>query len=455
MFLIIPITTAASQVQIEQLSNKIANLLPHDASWQVVIADRNNGKEIISAGNARGPLHPASLVKLITTGAILERETWGKQVTMATEILHDGKNDNGILTGNLYIRGNGNCFLSTVDLQKAAIEVREKGVSMVMGDIVADATRFDTRGLERTRRGAGHAPVSALGLDMHTASITVTPASLGMPPTVEIEPPNDMVRFAVSARTTSNRQNTVKVIRHDDTVFQVSGDISHGSAPIRWRFPVDDPAAYAAQSMRTIFTQDGIRIRGEARKGKAESDVTTLLTISSPPLGLFINDMNLNSLNVVADNLLLALGSLDSGLPGTREKGLKTIYDHLRRNGITEKEVVIADGSGLLPGNRITSGVMTHYLFVVANQSWFPALYKSLPRAGMDGTLRMSSFKNEQYRVKSGSLENVAALAGYGVDKAGREIAFTFIVNTPGPLPPNARTAGDSIMQFLADEVLQ
>lgn len=453
-FLMVPSSTSASQVQVEQLANKIVSLLPHDASWQVVVADRNNGKEIISAGNTSGSLFPGSLIKLITAGAILERDTWGRQLKMSTEILHDGKNGNGILTGNLYIRGNGNCFLSTVDLQNAAMEIREKGVSMVMGDIVADTTRFDTRGLERTRRGSGYAPVSALGLDLHTASITVTPAGLGIPPVVVVEPPNDMVRFAVSSRTTSNRQNTIKVIRQDDTYYQVSGDISYGSAPLRWRFHVDDPVAYAVQSIRTIFSQNGIQIRGEVRKGKVESGIT-LLTISSPPLVQFINYMNLNSLNIVADNLLLVLGSLDDGLPGTLEKGVKTIYEHLRRHGITEKEVLISDGSGLLPGNQITSGAMTHYLTAAAKQSWFPAFHKSLPRSGTDGTLRMSSFKNEQFRVKSGSLENVAALAGYGVDKAGRAIAFTFIANTPGSLPPNARTAGDSIMQFLAGEVLQ
>ena len=168
----------------------------------------------------------------------------------------------------------------------------------------------------------------------------------------------------------------------------------------------------------------------------------------------FVAEMNTHSLNVAADNLLLALAASDS-LPATRENGAQAISRHLERYGITAREVRIADGSGLLPGNRITPGAMARYLTSAAKQTWFPAFHQSLPRAGMDGTLRNGSFKNERFRAKSGSLENVVSLAGYGVDKGGREITFAFIANSPGPLPPNARNAGDIVMQFLYDEVLQ
>lgn len=247
----------------------------------------------------------------------------------------------------------------------------------------------------------------------------------------------------------------MRVIQYDDNNFQVVGDIPHDSAPLHWRFSVANPADFAAKSFRTVLTQTGILIQEKSFKGGASLGVTTLATMAGPTIERIITEMNFNSLNVVADNLLLALGSIDDGLPGTLEKGLKVIQNHLVHYGISNEDMRIVDGSGLLPGNRIAPVTLTRYLVAVSKSPWFPALYQSLPRAGIDGTLRNGSFTSERFRAKSGSLENVAALAGYGVDRTGRELAFTFIVNTAGPLPPNARNAGDSIMRFLADEVLQ
>lgn len=453
--LLISLTAEASVFQADRLSHEISDLLPRDANWYLVVADQKSGKDIISAGNTTGLLLPASLVKLITAGAALERDAEGKHVTMNTEILHEGRIADGIVNGNIVLRGSGNCFLSAADLRQAAKMLQDKGIMMVTGDVVADTANFYTHGLERTRKGAGHSPVSALGLDLHTVSLTVIPGESGKPPIVTVEPPNALVRFAVSARTIAGGKSTVRVTQNDDNSFQMSGEIPHDSVPLHWRVPVADPAGYAARSFRTILAQVGIQIMGKTEKGIAPPGATTLATIPGPAIERIVAEMNVNSLNIAADNLLLALGALDDGLPGTREKGLKVIQNHLSRHGVLSEDVRIVDGSGLLPGNRIAPKTLARYLVAVAKTPWFPALYQSLPRAGIDGTLRGGSFRNERFRAKSGSLENVAALAGYGIDKTGRELAFAFIVNTPGPLPPNARTAGDSIMQFLADEVLQ
>ena len=327
---------ATSVFQGNRLSHEISELLPHDASWCLVVADQNNGKEIISTGNATGLLIPASLVKLITAGAALEREAEGKHATMSTEILHDGSIDDGIITGNIVLRGSGNCFLSAADLRQAAKTLKKTGIMALTGDVVADTARFNTRGLERTRKGAGYAPVSALGLDLHTVSLAVIPDEPGKPPLVTVEPPNTLVRFAVSARTVAGGKSTVRVTKHYDNSFQVSGEIPHDSVPLHWRFSVDDPASYAAQSFKTVLAQAGIQIMGKPEKGIEPLGVTTLAIIPGQTITQIVMEMNFNSLNIAADNLLLVLGTLDDGLPGTREKGLKVIQEHVARHGFSE-----------------------------------------------------------------------------------------------------------------------
>jgi len=449
--LLVPSMTQALSPQEALLTQRLAELLPHDAHWGVAVVDLKSGTEIVAAGNVNEPLSPASLMKLFTTGAVLEREGKGRPLALTTEILRDGQVDRGTLRGNIFLRGNGNCLLSAEELKQAGQALRDKGITTITGGVVADATRFDVRGLERSRKGSGYALVSALGLDLHTVSVRVAPGEPGKPPRVTVEPPNSDVRFAVSARTVTGGKNTLSVIQSDDTGYRVNGDISTESAPVHWRFPLADPARYAAQSFRTILIQTGIRIQGEASIGATPHNAAMVATIPGPDAKGFVDKMMMNSLNVAADNLLLALGSGSDGLPGTRDKGVVLLREHLGRHNLLDNQATIADGSGLLPANRITVRAMARYLAAVAKQPWYPALYHSLPRAGLDGTLRSAGFKNERFRAKTGSLENAAALAGFGIDKEGREIAFAFIANSTGPLPPNARNAGDVVMQLLAE----
>jgi D-alanyl-D-alanine carboxypeptidase/D-alanyl-D-alanine-endopeptidase (penicillin-binding protein 4) len=455
ILLLVPCLVLASPPQAERLTQQLTELLPHEARWGLTVLDLKSGTEIIKSENTNELLSPASLVKLITAGAALDLEINGKHIAIATEILHDGRVEGSTLNGNIYLRGNGNCLLTADDLKKAAQILRGKGIQKVMGEIVADESRFDTRGLERTLKRTGHTPAGALGLDLHTVSVIVTPGEPGKQPVVTVEPPNASARFAVAARTITGGRNSIEVAQIDDSSYRVSGDIPRDSAPFRWRFPLSDPALIAGQSFSTILTEAGIKVSGDTKERKTPADAIALATIPGPTMTKMVSEMNMNSLNVVADNLLLALGADSEGSPGTREKGLSELRGHLERHGISTKEMTVADGSGLLPGNRVTTRAMARYLASAAKQSWYPTLYQSLPKSGMDGTLRNSSFKNERFRAKSGSMENVVSLAGYGVDKSGREVAFAFIANSSGPLPPNARSAGDMVMQFLSDEVLQ
>jgi D-alanyl-D-alanine carboxypeptidase/D-alanyl-D-alanine-endopeptidase (penicillin-binding protein 4) len=116
-------------------------------------------------------------------------------------------------------------------------------------------------------------------------------------------------------------------------------------------------------------------------------------------------------------------------------------------------QIVLADGSGLSDRNRVTAAFMTRYLRAVAKKPWFPVFRDSLAKPGHDGTVKELKFSDSRFRVKTGMLKDVLALAGYGVDAAGREIAFTYIVNGPGAglLPLDG--VGSEALRYLANEV--
>jgi D-alanyl-D-alanine carboxypeptidase/D-alanyl-D-alanine-endopeptidase (penicillin-binding protein 4) len=438
------------------LQGRLDDIIPRNASLALLAIDIASGKEAIATGTVvKEPLVPASLVKLFTTGAALAYVERHGSPSMRTRVTRDGTYRDSELDGNLYLIGQGNALLTAKDLRKTAHTLAQQGIKKVTGNIVADDSFFDTNGLDRTYNGPGHAPAGALGIDLHTVALTVIPAESDKPPRVVLEPPNDRVRVAMAARTAMVKKSTIRTIQLDDTSYRVTGIIPAGGAAVKQRFPLKEPALYAAAVLHTMLQQSGIAVMGGLRKGKAPAGAVELAEIEAPELAKLVRDMNMNSLNVIADNLLLLLGAESFGPPGTREKGIKAVNEFLATLDLPEGEATIADGSGLHSDNRVTARFMARYLAAVAKKPWFETFFNALPQAGIEGTLKEIGYKNERFRVKSGRLENAFALAGYGVDWRGRDIAFAYIVNIPGGAALNLERSGAEVMRYLAEEVLE
>jgi serine-type D-Ala-D-Ala carboxypeptidase/endopeptidase (penicillin-binding protein 4) len=436
----------------EVLQSRLAALLPHNARWALDSVELQTNRKVVTAGNAlQQSLIPGSLVKLFIAGAALDQREQNGQLELTTSVLHDGTIVNGTLDGNLYLVGRGNALLLAEDLESATQKLKKLGISRVTGDVIADDTLFDPKGLERKRQGAGYAQPGALGLALHTVVVIVIPAEPGEPPLVTLVPPLAGARLAVEARTAGAAANSTKVVQLDDLSYRVTGNVAANSAPYKWRFPLHDPAIYAAEALQFSLKRAGIKVAGEVKLGKTPEGAKIVEELKGPNLQELLHDMNVNSLNLVADNLLLLLGAEKYGAPGTKEKGLRALNDFLATLDLPKGEATIADGSGLDDGNRITAHYMSEYLSKVTKKSWFGSFFETLPRPGLDGTLKGITYRNENFRVKSGRLENTFALAGYGVNGMGRKISFTFMVNSLEKVVLNLEISGAEILRLLAE----
>ena len=426
------------------LEGRLATLLPKDARWALSVVDMETGTVMTKAGNTDNVLTPGSLVKLFTSGAAFDYAKDNDEIDMTTTIKYNGTISNNILKGDLYIIGRGNALLSIVDLKDAL-----KGLKAVEGDVVVDDSLFNTRGFKRTRRGPAYARPSALGMDLHTAAVVVTPTSHGEAPSVRIEPMNDNVRFAISARAIEGGINTLEIIKIDDNAYKVTGNIpvsvSMTTATIKKRFAIDDPAIYTGHVIKTI-----LGVGGNVRRAKAGAGLKELAKVEAPELKDLIKDMNVNSLNVVADNLLFSIGE------GSSKKGIEAVKDLFKELGLStvDANVNIADGSGLSKGNKVSADLTARYLYEVSKRPWFDDFKESLPKAG-EGTSEGMDFKDKRFSIKTGVLEDAFALGGYGTDNRGRDIAFSYIVNVPGAGLAGAERAGAAVMEHIAGGVLK
>ncbi len=118
-------------------------------------------------------------------------------------------------------------------------------------------------------------------------------------------------------------------------------------------------------------------------------------------------------------------------------------------------EAIIADGCGLARGNRMSAGFIAHYLYQVSKKPWFDSFRETLPRPGLEGTVKSIGYTDQRFRVKTGTLDDVFALAGYGINAAGREFSFAFIVNSKkGRISDRWHSRGE-LLRLLAEGVPQ
>ena len=94
---------------------------------------------------------PASVTKLITTATALE--ILGKDFTFKTYIEYDGELTNGVLNGNLYIRGGGDPTLGSYKMGDPrfmlswAKIIKNAGIKEIRGAVIADVSLYDQEGV--------------------------------------------------------------------------------------------------------------------------------------------------------------------------------------------------------------------------------------------------------------------------------------------------------------------
>jgi serine-type D-Ala-D-Ala carboxypeptidase/endopeptidase (penicillin-binding protein 4) len=136
-------------------------------SVKVVHADYNR---VLYELNPEEPMIPASITKLITSSAAFAK--LGSNYNIETKVFTDDANiKDGVIDGNLYLKGYGDPDLNSGDISTLAAEVNKKGIKQITGNIVADDSFFDNNyytlsGKYKSDTGPSYWPyVTALSLD--------------------------------------------------------------------------------------------------------------------------------------------------------------------------------------------------------------------------------------------------------------------------------------------------
>ncbi len=400
--------------------------------------------DTLFARNPGAELRPASTMKLFTTGLAFNR--FGPDYQFSTTVLRDGAvSADGTLQGNIVIRGDGDPSLSSrfmdggpnAPMAALAQKVAAAGIKRVSGDVIGDATAFDDAripdGWLTRYLGAGYAArVSGLSLNENIVWVAVSPGS-GSHADVALEPMTTVLPVINNARTVGGSGASLRMSKRADGTITVTGSIGRNSPTRRYSFVVDDPAMFAGGAFRAALQAAGVQVSGATRLAATPAKAVKVTSIESPPLARMVSAMNRESINHYAE-LLFRDGARGPrrDVQGSVANGNHAMHQFFAKVGADTSTIYNADGSGLSVNDRITARSMIQLLDYAHSAPWGPEFHASLPVAGESGTQRKrmkGSPAQGNLHAKTGTTNDVIALAGYVTALDGEVLAFSFLYN--------------------------
>ena len=388
-------------------------------------------------------LHPASNMKIITTAAALAILPRG--YSFRTTVSCDAGIDGADLDGNLYVTGGGDPLLDTNDVDSIAAIVAGSGIRRIGGDIVGDLSRFDTLSwgegwMWDDEPDPDEAFVSPLSFNHASVSVVVGPGPREGAP-LACTPGPAAGSFTVDNLSATLGEGTpdslvVTRARGANTII-VRGAMGLSSLPETTMFSVRSPALHLLEYLRERLLARGVETEGVIRTGETAGAI--FLGRIERPLDSVLTRINKISDNLAAECLLKTLSLETSGVPGTSEGGLAAVGAYLSGTGIDPGTVITADGSGVSWYNAVAPGDIIAVLRdQYSRKSTFGEFYRSLARAGYDGTLAArlkGSASAGRISGKTGTLTGVSTLSGYVTTLSHDLLAFSVMVNHyPGKL---------------------
>jgi len=412
-------------------------------SLSVFVREVGRDEPIISY-NSQVPRNPASAMKVVTTYAALE--SLGPAYTWRTRAYATGPIRDQVLQGNLVLVGGGDPYMTAERWWSFVSDLRQAGVQRIAGDVVIDNTLFAPQGEDRGSfdnrpyRTYNVLP-DALMVNFQTVTINVVPdaATSSVRASANPWPANLTLENAVQLNPGSCRRASGGVVVSmpegpTGSRVNLSGRYAAGCGQFSVSRAVMRAPDYAFGLFQTLWQQAGGSIDGGMKLGAVPADARLLYTHDSLSLAEIIRLVNKYSNNVMARMVFLTLAAEKAGRPATSAGGRQAVQAFLASRGISIPELRLENGSGLSRDERISALGLADVLLDAYKSQYMPEFAASLPLSATDGTLRRRFRSGEmqgRLRMKTGSLEDVSALAGYVNAASGRTFVTVIILNDP------------------------
>lgn len=439
------------------------NSLLCNATIGLLVQDARTG-ETVAELNPRQCLTPASTMKLVSTAAALE--LLGADFRFETHVQAEGEVDaDGVLHGNLYIRGGGDPTLGSQRVMGGrgflpywVNAVKRAGIRAVDGRVVADDGLFDLEGVNPQWSwediGNYYAPgIYALSYMDNTARVHFFSGGVGTVPEVtHTVPPLPDV--------TIHNHLTGSLIGNDSAWFygaprvperHVYGEIPYNLGDYIAKMDIPNPGLLLAQHFHDELLAGGVAVAFPP-VSEAHADTAgrrTLYVHRSMPLGKIVQEINRRSNNHYAEHVYRYL-ALQAAPRSTWRGAMEVVRRHWQTKGLPVEQLFMYDGSGLARADAVSAEFFVRLLMYMRRESAAGSVfYESLPVSGESGTLAgvlRHTPLHGKVHAKSGSFSRVRSYAGYIDLDDGRSYVFAILLNNYNG---SGRAAVRVIEQFL------
>ncbi|WP_035384123.1 D-alanyl-D-alanine carboxypeptidase/D-alanyl-D-alanine-endopeptidase [Ferriphaselus sp. R-1] len=415
-----------------------------------------NARSPLFSHNADRAMNPASVMKLLTTYAALDR--LGPAYTWKTEARLAGELDaEGVLHGDLILKGYGDPNFSEEQFWLWLRELRNRGLREIRGDLVLDRSAFelppfDPAAFDNTPLAPYNAGAEALVVNGSVLTLRLLPRATSVQ--VLDEPRlaglalDNRLRLTARPGCGANWDDGIRATVAQGRLTLV-GDYPAACGERNFYLSPLPHRDYVYALFRNLWQELGGTLSGGLRDGTAPATATLLSSHESAPLGELIRATNKFSNNLMARQLYLTLG-LSEAAPATPERSRAAIADWLKSHQADFPELVIENGAGLSRRERISARHLADLLQWASASRFQPEFESSLAIVGLDGTLRRRyrerAFAGHAH-LKSGSLDEARSLAGYLQSRSGRQWLLAIMVNQPGAAA--AQPAFDALLEWL------
>jgi len=462
--LLIAAVLIAPSLAARELPKPVADALRAAAvpqsSVAVVVQDLGAARPTLSH-NAGVAMNPASVMKLVTTFAALE--LLGPAYRWKTEAYVTGTLRDGVLQGDLALKGYGDPKLDVESFWMLLRSLRGKGLADLRGDVLLDRSYFAPAGGDAARFDGD--PLRPYNVLPDALLVNYKSLRFAFVP----EPEKNLVRIFVEPRPPALEvQNTLRLTQGNCPEGRAFRDILLGTfeagppprAAFAGRYPLAcgekevnvsllAPNEQVAGMLRELWGEIGVRWNGTVREVPVPADARLLHTHDSAQLAEIVRYINKFSNNVMARQLYLTLATTAAEPPARAAESARAIRMWLTNQGIAAPELSIENGSGLSRTDRMSAASLAALLQAAWQSAVMPEYMASLPLAAMDGTMKKRMLGEPaagRAHVKTGLLNDVRSMAGYMLDRNGKRKVVVMLMNHPNA--PDAEAATDALLRW-------
>ena len=386
---------------------------------------------VVYAHNDKVLMHPASVQKILTIIPITE--ILGDDYTFRTE-LYKKENDEYL------IKLGADPYLTSSDLQTLTSKINPEKVKKI---------NIDSFIIEKKDWGEGWQwdddlntymlRFNSYNLDGNLTKITVMPTDPKKPAFI-INPQKSPVIFRNNVVTGDKTDITIS--RDNIISANTVGLDGTVNTPATYYIPNNNLKVYFNKKLTDILEDRKIYLKSAYTElSKTNADV--LVNVVEHPISKAIDDVLLNSNNMVAETMSKLAGGKYYNKPGTDSDAVRLFDEYCKKHGIDNSRIRIVDASGVSKNNLVDADFITEFL--VKNKD--NKIIDKMATPGQ-GTLssRMIPLK-DNLKAKTGTLSDISAIAGYLTAKSGKKYAFSIMINDP--------TTRDSVKKNLENYLIR